>query len=196
MPNPQPTLCPRQPPQFGGPSCGLRRKGGSTLQASADRAGVAVRFLSQAEPGKATASLGAFVSPAGAPGGGVGRFIATPRPGDATTRTGEQPRLPVADAPLLRERQTTASPGGALTTPIIHVPAGDRSEGTRHTGDRATVALDGWPRQTRGKAATLPNPGDSPHFADDTPRFPRQDRGRHGPPLVDRRRAAPDWRTP
>lgn len=169
MSQPQHTPDPVQPPQFGGRIRDLRRKGGLTLQALADQAGISVGFLSQVERDKATPSLGTLASLAGALGVEVDWFIATPRPADAITRTGERPQFSIADSSLLYERLTTTLPGGTLTTLIIHIPVGYQSEVTRHTGEEVIVVLDGRLRQTLGDAVMLLNPGDSLHFMGDTP---------------------------
>lgn len=157
------------PPQFGGRIRDLRRKAALTLQQLADQAGISVGFLSQVERDKATPSLGTLASLAGALGVEVDWFIATPRPADQVTRAGERPVFGLADSSLRYERLDTTLPGGTLSSLIIHIPIGYRSEVTAHTGEELIVVLDGTIRQTLGTAAMVLHPGDSLHFMGDTP---------------------------
>ncbi|MCC5969230.1 MAG: helix-turn-helix transcriptional regulator [Pararhodobacter sp.] len=158
-----------QTPQFGGRIRELRRKGGLTLQALADDAGISVGFLSQVERNKATPSLGTLASLATALGVEINWFIATPQPADAVTRAGERARFSLADSSLAYERLDTRLPGGTLSSLIIHIPEGYASEVTRHTGEEMIFVLEGRIRQTLGDAVILLNPGDSFHFMGDTP---------------------------
>jgi len=160
---------PNAAPQFGGRIRELRRKGGLTLQALADDAGISVGFLSQVERNKATPSLGTLASLATALGVEINWFIATPQPADAVTRAGERARFSLADSSLAYERLDTRLPGGSLSSLIIHIPEGYTSEVTRHTGEEMFFVLEGRIRQTLGDAVILLNPGDSFHFMGDTP---------------------------
>lgn len=160
---------PGQPPQFGGRIRGLRHKAGKTLQALASEAGISVGFLSQVERNKATPSLGTLAALAAALGVEIDWFIATPQPADAVTREGERMRFSIADSSLAYERLDTRLPGGSLSSLIIHLPPGYASEVTSHTGEELILVLEGRVRQTLGEAVILLNPGDSLHFAGDTP---------------------------
>lgn len=160
---------PTQPAAFGGRIRELRRKGGLTLQALADQAGISVGFLSQVERDKATPSLGTLASLAAALGVEVDVFIATPKPADSVTRDGERPRFALAGSSLTYERLSTVLPGGTLSSLIIEIPEGYASEVTAHSGEELIVVLDGTVRQTLGDAAFVLHRGDSLHFMGDTP---------------------------
>lgn len=147
----------------------LRRKAGLTLQALADASGISVGFLSQVERDKATPSLGTLASVAAALRVEVDWFIATPRPADSITRTGERPRFALADSSLQYERITTSLAGGTLTSLIIHIPPGYESEIVSHHGEELIFVLEGSLRQTLGDMVMTLNPGDSLHFMGETP---------------------------
>jgi transcriptional regulator with XRE-family HTH domain len=147
---------PAPTPQSGGRIRALRRTAGLTLPQLADQAGISVGFLSQVERDKATPSPGTLASLAGALE--VDRFIATPRPADPVTRAGERPTFGLADSSLRCERPDTTLPGGTLSSLIIHVPFGYRSEITAHAGEEPILVLDGTIRQTPGEAAMVLHP--------------------------------------
>jgi transcriptional regulator with XRE-family HTH domain len=166
-PAPQPNA-PR-PVAFGGRIRELRRKAGLTLQALADASGISVGFLSQVERDKATPSLGTLASVAAALGVEVDVFVVSPKPDGSVTRAGERPFFGLADSSLRYERISTALPGGALTSLIVHVPVGYASEVTAHVGEELIVVLEGTLRQTLADSVFMLRPGDSMHFMGDTP---------------------------
>lgn len=158
-----------QPPAFGGRIRELRRKAGLTLQTLADQAGISVGFLSQVERDKATPSLGTLANLASALGVDIDVFVAAPKLADSVTRAAERVRFAIADSSLGYERVSTTLPGGQLTSLIVHVPPGYRSEIVSHVGEELIVILDGTIRQTLGDAELILNVGDSLHFMGDTP---------------------------
>lgn len=158
-----------QPPAFGGRIRELRRKAGLTLQTLADQAGISVGFLSQIERDKATPSLGTLASLASALGVEIDVFVAAPKLADSVTRAAQRVRFAIADSSLGYERVSTTLPGGQLTSLIVHVPVGYRSEIVSHVGEELIVILDGTIRQTLGDADLILNVGDSLHFMGDTP---------------------------
>jgi transcriptional regulator with XRE-family HTH domain len=160
---------PAAAPQFGGRIRALRRKAGLTLQQVADQAGISVGFLSQVERDKATPSLGTLAGLAAALGVEIDWFIAAPRPSDAVTRAGSRQAFSISDSSLRYERLNTMLPGGTLSSLIIHIPPGYRSEVTAHNGEELIVVLDGCLRQTLGATEMDLGPGDSLHFMGDTP---------------------------
>lgn len=160
---------PAQSPAFGGRIRELRRKAGLTLQALADQAGISVGFLSQVERDKATPSLGTLASLAAVLGTTVDYFIATPKPTDSITRSGERPQFAVADSSLHYEQLSTVLPGGTLSSLIVHIPVGYASEMVAHVGEELIVVLDGTVRQALGETSFTLHPGDSLHFMGDTP---------------------------
>ena len=158
-----------QPPAFGGRIRELRRKAGLTLQTLADQAGISVGFLSQVERDKATPSLGTLASLASALGVEIDVFVAAPKLADSVTRASERVRFAIADSSLGYERVSTTLPGGTLTSLIVHVPKGYRSEIVSHVGEELLLILDGTIRQTLGDAELILHAGDSLHFMGDTP---------------------------
>lgn len=158
-----------QPPAFGGRIRELRRKAGLTLQTLADQAGISVGFLSQVERDKATPSLGTLASLASALGVEIDVFVAAPKLADSVTRATQRVRFAIADSSLGYERVSTTLPGGQLTSLIVHVPKGYRSEIVSHVGEELLLILDGTIRQTLGDAELILHPGDSLHFMGDTP---------------------------
>ncbi|WP_323042251.1 helix-turn-helix domain-containing protein [Gemmobacter sp.] len=158
-----------QPPAFGGRIRELRRKAGLTLQTLADQAGISVGFLSQVERDKATPSLGTLASLASALGVEIDVFVAAPKLADSVTRASERVRFAIADSSLGYERVSTTLPGGQLTSLIVHVPKGYRSEIVSHVGEELLLILDGTIRQTLGDAELILHAGDSLHFMGDTP---------------------------
>ncbi len=157
------------PPAFGGRIRELRRKAGLTLQTLADQAGISVGFLSQVERDKATPSLGTLASLASALGVEIDVFVAAPKLADSVTRASQRMRFAIADSSLAYERVSATLPGGTLTSLIVHVPAGYRSEVVSHVGEELIVILDGTIRQTLGDAQLVLHAGDSLHFMGDTP---------------------------
>lgn len=158
-----------QTPAFGGRIRELRRKAGMTLQTLADLAGISVGFLSQVERDKATPSLGTLASLATALEVEIDVFVAAPRLADSVTRAAERVRFAISDSSLAYERVSTNLPGGTLTSLIVHIPLGYRSEIVSHVGEELIVVLEGTIRQTLGDAELVLNPGDSLHFMGDTP---------------------------
>src|SRR5690606_17726647 len=75
----------------------------------------------------------------------------------------------ISDSSLAYERVSTNLPGGTLTSVIVHIPLGYRSEIVSHVGEELIVVLEGTIRQTLGDAELVLNPGDSLHFMGDTP---------------------------
>ena len=59
------------------------------------------------------------------------------------TRAGERTRFSIADSSLGYERLDTHLPGGILSSLIIHMPEGYRSEITSHTGEELIYVLEG-----------------------------------------------------
>ncbi|WP_430512589.1 helix-turn-helix domain-containing protein [Pannonibacter phragmitetus] len=70
-----------------------------TLQQLADQAGISVGFLSQVERGKATPSLGTLAAIADALGVEIDWFVATPKPANSITRSGERELFSLGEGP-------------------------------------------------------------------------------------------------
>lgn len=151
-------------PRIGALIRARRRQLQLTLQELSDAAGISVGYLSQVERDHATPSLGTLAQIARSLDVGVDYFIATPSPEDGVTRAGERDRFSVNGSSILYERIATDFAGNVLSSFIMTLPPGYRSETVSHEGEEILYVLDGtithW---LDGEAMTL-SAGDSLHF--------------------------------
>lgn len=147
----------------------IRKQQGLTLQDLADRAQISVGYLSQVERDLATPSLGSLAQIAGALGLGLDAFISTARPEDSLTRAATRPRFSLGDGAISYETLGASLPGGELSSYILHVPPGYRSEQVVHEGEEIIVVLDGAIWQRLGAQTFSLGPGDSLHYMGTTP---------------------------
>jgi len=120
-----------------------RRQLQLTLQALGDAAGVSVGYLSQVERDLATPSLGTLAAIAASLQVGVDYFIATPSLASALTRDGERRAFSVSGSSMLYERIGADFAGNVLSSFIITVPPGYRSETVAHEGEEIIYLLEG-----------------------------------------------------
>lgn len=141
-----------------------RRQLQLTLQELSAAAGISVGYLSQVERDHATPSLGTLAQIARSLDVGVDYFIATPSPEDGVTRAGERDRFSVNGSSIVYERLATDFAGNVLSSFIMNVPPGYRSETVSHEGEEILFVLEGeithW---LDGEAMRLAE-GDSLHF--------------------------------
>ena len=141
-----------------------RRQMQLTLQELSTAAGISVGYLSQVERDHATPSLGTLAQIARSLDVGVDYFIATPSPEDGVTRKGERDRFSVNGSSIVYERIAADFAGNVLSSFIMMVPPGYRSETVSHEGEEILYVLDGeithW---LDGEAMRLAE-GDSLHF--------------------------------
>jgi transcriptional regulator with XRE-family HTH domain len=159
-PHPQPALQPR----IGALIRARRRQLHMTLQALGGAAGLSVGFLSQVERDQATPSLGALAGIARGLGVDVDYFIATPSIGTGVTRAGSRLAFALPGSSMMYERLHAEFPGRGLSSFIMVVPPGHRSEMVHHEGDELLYVLDGLITQTVDGQAIRLGAGDSLHF--------------------------------
>ena len=135
-----------------------------TLQALGTQSGVSVGYLSQVERDQASPSLSTLASIARALGVGVDYFIATPNAQDALTRAGQRMRFSVDDSLISYERLHAEFPGNVLSSFLITIAPGYRSEVANHEGEEMVYVLEGKLTLRIEEEETAVGPGDSPHF--------------------------------
>ena len=146
-----------------------RRQKSITLQGLSDRSGVSVGYLSQLERDNATPTLGTLAQIARALDVGVDYFIATPRPAEALTVDGTRMRFSVNGSSIGYERIGAEFPGSQMSSFILHVPDGYRSETMSHEGEEIIFILSGSIVQVLEGEEFRLRPGDSLHFRGNRP---------------------------
>lgn len=168
MNNPQPQTQPQtQPPaqpRIGALIRARRRQLHMTLQALGEAAGLSVGFLSQVERDQATPSLGALAGIARGLGVDVDYFVSTPSIDNGVTRGGERARFSLPGSSVMYERLHAEFPGRGLSSFIMIVPPGHRSEMVHHEGDELLYVLEGEIMQTVDGDTIRLGAGDSLHF--------------------------------
>lgn len=135
-----------------------------TLNKLGEAAGISVGYLSQVERDQALPSLSTLAAIARALDVGVDYFIASPRAQDALTRAGERMRFSVSDPLIAYEKLHTEFPGNILSSFLITIQPGYRSEPTSHEGEEAIYVLDGVLTLTIDGDIMKVGAGDSFHF--------------------------------
>jgi transcriptional regulator with XRE-family HTH domain len=146
-----------------------RRQLHLTLQQLGEAASVSVGYLSQLERDLATPSLGTLAQVARALDVGIDYFIATPKPGDALTRAGERETFSVDGSSVRYQRIGAEFPGSVLSSFILTVPPGYRSETVHHEGEEILYVLEGTITQRVDDHEMLMKAGDSLHFRGNRP---------------------------
>jgi transcriptional regulator with XRE-family HTH domain len=141
-----------------------RRQLHLTLQRLADAAGISVGYVSQVERDLATPSLGTLAQIARSLDVGVDYFIATPDVGNALSRAGERETFSVSGSSILYERIVTDFAGNQLSSFILTVPAGYRSETVSHEGEEIIYMLAGHLTVRVEADETVLATGDGFHF--------------------------------
>lgn len=151
-------------PRIGALIRARRRQLHMTLQALGDAAGLSVGFLSQVERDQATPSLGALAGIARGLGVDVDYFVSTPSIGSGVTRRNERVRFSLPGSTVMYERLHAEFPGRGLSSFIMVVPPGHRSEMVHHEGDELLYVLQGEIVQTVDGRTIRLGEGDSLHF--------------------------------
>ena len=146
-----------------------RRQMQMTLQELGDSAGVSVGYLSQVERDHATPSLGTLAQVARALDVGIDYFIATPNARAALTRAGERRKFSVDGSSVIYERLGAEFPGNVLSSFILTVPPGYRSEVVSHEGEEILYVLEGAITQRLDDEEMVMSAGDSLHFRGNRP---------------------------
>lgn len=141
-----------------------RRRLRLTLSDVCAAAGISVGYLSLVERDLATPSLGTLAQIARCLGVGVDYFIAAPSAGDSLTRAGARERFSVEGSSIRYERLAADFAGNTLSSFIMHVPPGYRSETVAHEGEEILYVLDGVIVQRLDDEEIVMRPGDSVHF--------------------------------
>lgn len=141
-----------------------RRQLSVTLQGLGEKSGVSVGYLSQLERGNATPTLGTLAQIAAGLDVGIDYFIATPRPGDALTVGADRPRFSIDGSSIVYERIGAEFPGRELSSFILHVPDGYRSETVSHEGEEIVFILEGSVVQVLEGEEFRMSAGDSLHY--------------------------------
>ena len=120
-----------------------RRQMHMTLQSLGDAAGISVGYVSQVERDLASPSLGTLAQIARSLDVGVDYFIATPDIDNALSRAGERTSFSVNGSSIRYERIGTDFAGNILSSFIIAIPPGYRSETVSHEGEEIIYILEG-----------------------------------------------------
>lgn len=146
-----------------------RRHMALTLQELCDRAGISVGHLSQIERDRATPSLGTLAQIAHGLNVGLDYFIATPSMEDSVTRATDRTRFSVDGSSIVYERIAADFAGNVLSSFVMHLPPGYRSETVRHEGEEIIFVLGGEIIHTVDGVSLTLGPGDSMHFRSHRP---------------------------
>ncbi len=146
-----------------------RRQQHMTLESLGKAADVSVGYLSQVERDHATPSLGTLAGIARALGVGIDYFVSAPTAQTALTRADERNRFSLDGSSIVYERLGTEFPGNQLSSFIMTVPPGYRSETVAHEGEEILYVLEGAITQRLDGEEMLMNAGDSLHFRGNRP---------------------------
>lgn len=146
-----------------------RRQMHLTLQALADAAGISVGYVSQVERNLATPSLGTLAQIARSLDVGVDYFIATPDAGNALSRAAERQSFSVSGSSIIYERIGTDFAGNVLSSFVLTIPAGYRSETVSHEGEEIIFMLAGDLTVRVEPDEMVLTTGDSFHFRGNRP---------------------------
>jgi transcriptional regulator with XRE-family HTH domain len=146
-----------------------RRQLQMTLQEICDAAGISLGYLSQVERDHATPSLGTLAQIARSLDVGMDYFIATPSIENAHTRDGEREKFSVDGSSVLYERIATDFAGNVLSSFVLNIPPGYRSETVSHEGEEILYVLEGTIRQRLDEEEIAMSAGDSLHFRGNRP---------------------------
>ena len=146
-----------------------RRQQHMTLEALGKSAEVSVGYLSQVERDHATPSLGTLASIARALGVGIDYFVSAPTAQAALTRAGQRNRFSLDGSSIVYERLGADFPGNTLSSFIMIVPPGYRSETVAHEGEEILYVLEGSITQRLDGEEMVMSAGDSLHFRGNRP---------------------------
>ena len=141
-----------------------RHKMGMTLQALGDAAGVSVSYLSIIERDQATPSLGTLAQIARHLDVDLDFFVSMPSVKSALTRADERERFAVSGSSIIYERLAADFAGNVLSSFILTIPPGYRSETVSHEGEELLFILDGSITGRLDDEGMILRAGDSLHF--------------------------------
>lgn len=146
-----------------------RRQQQMTLMELGEAAEVSVGYLSQVERDHATPSLGTLAQIARALGVSIDYFVAAPAPHTALTRASERNRFSLDGSSIVYERLGAEFPGSQLSSFLMEVPPGYRSETVAHEGEEFLFILEGAITQRLDGEEMVMTAGDSLHFRGNRP---------------------------
>jgi quercetin dioxygenase-like cupin family protein/DNA-binding XRE family transcriptional regulator len=146
-----------------------RRQQQMTLMALGEAAEVSVGYLSQVERDHATPSLGTLAQIARALGVSIDYFVGAPAAHNALTRQGERNRFSLDGSSIIYERLGVEFPGNQLSSFLMTVPPGYRSETVAHEGEEILYVLEGSITQRLDGEEMVMSAGDSLHFRGNRP---------------------------
>lgn len=114
-----------------------------TLQELGRASGVSVGYLSQLERDNATPTLGTLAQIADALSVSIDFFISKPHAANAITIAGERTEFSVGGSSIVYEQLNTEFPGREMSSFILNVPDGFRSESMSHAGEEMIFILEG-----------------------------------------------------
>ena len=155
-----------------------RRQLHMTLEEICQAAGISKGYLSQVERDQATPSLGTLAQIARSLDVGMDYFIATPSVENSLTRAEERPKFSVDGSSILYERIATDFAGNILSSFVLNVPPGYRSETVSHEGEEILYVLEGRIKQKLDDEEIEMKAGDSLHFRGNRPHAWSNDSGK------------------
>ena len=140
-----------------------------TLQELGDAAGVSTSHLSVIERDQATPSLGTLAQIARHLDVDLDFFVSVPKMRDALTRAGQREKFHVSGSSILYERLAADFAGNVLSSFILTIPPGYRSETVSHEGEEILYILEGSITDWLDDDEMILLPGDSLHFRGNRP---------------------------
>ncbi|MGE6782787.1 helix-turn-helix domain-containing protein [Ensifer adhaerens] len=148
-----------------------RRQMHMTLQALSDAAGVSVGYLSQIERDLAMPSLGTLAQIAQGLGAELNHFILAPAIDTGLSRAEGRMVFSVGGSPVSYERIGADFAGNQLSSFVITIPPGHRSEVFSHEGEELVYMLEGEILFGLDGDDTMLSPGDGLHFRGIQPHY-------------------------
>jgi transcriptional regulator with XRE-family HTH domain len=147
-----------------GPTLRARRHQlGLSLQQVADRSGLSIAFISQAERGHATPSIISLMNLSRALGVDINYFIDVPK-GSSIVRRAAEPEYIKTDSPASYIRLTGGLPQPQLEALMITVPAGLVAPPVQREGEGFYYIVEGTLEVNVGSERFVLGAGDSIHF--------------------------------
>ena len=150
--------------QMGKTIRGRRQKLDLTLQDVADVAGISIGYLSLIERDKAVPTLTTLSAIAKALGVGMEFLIIRPQPITCISRAKDRRQFVVGSSQLRYERLGASFPGNELSSFIMTLEPGYRSEIVTHAGEETVFVLTGSLELTLDSDTMTLAEGDSAHY--------------------------------
>ncbi|MDK1491347.1 cupin domain-containing protein [Sinorhizobium sp. 7-81] len=158
-------------PRIGALVRARRRQMHMTLQELSDVAGVSVGYISQVERDLATPSLGTLAQIARGLDTEISHFILAPAIDTGLSRAEDRMVFSVGGSPVAYERIGADFAGNQLSSFVITIPPGHRSEVFSHEGEEIVFVLDGEILFGLDGEQTTLTDGDGLHFRGIQPHY-------------------------